>query len=161
MAGIRVRANLPTGPAANPNMAAALLPVPVESVWTWRSRGAIHGAPGTEPIRAPAPLASADREMTAQASEGILGLPSSTPGLQRWYPPLYYQTDWPEHAPVRYLDSSHEMPVPARQEAGFIVNRGMNTPGGINQFSPGAFFARIGGRGQIAQPPSVGGYITP
>jgi hypothetical protein len=141
-------------------MAAALLPVPVESVWTWRSRGAIHGAPGTQAVPAPAPFPGLDRSPVAQATEGIIGLPSSAIP-QRWYPPLYYQTDWPEHAPVRYLNSSHEMPVPARQEAGFIVNRGMNAPGGINQFSPGAFFARLGGRGQIAQPPSVGGYVTP
>lgn len=156
MAGIRVRANVPTGPSANPSMAAALLPVPVESVWTWRSRGAIHGAPGTEPVASPAPFSSVDTSPVAQATEGIIGLPSSTRGLGAWYPPLYYQTDWPEHAPVRYLDSSHEMPVPAQQAAGVIVNRGMNAPGGINQFSPGAFFARLGGAGQITQPTSIG-----
>jgi hypothetical protein len=156
VAGIRVRANLPTGRGANPNMGAALLPVPVESVWTWRSRGAIHGAPGTEPVGAPAPVPGADRSPVALASTGIIGLPSSTPGLERWYPALYYQTDWPEHFPGQYLNSSHEMPVPATQEAGFIVNRGMNAPGGINQFSPGAFFARLGGAGQITQPASVG-----
>lgn len=153
MAGIRVRANVPVG--ANPNMAAAIIPVPVESVWAWRSRGAIHGAPGTERVAAPDPAAFPDatRQPAAMASSGIL---NTLAAPQFILPPLYYQTDWPEHAPVRYLDSSHEMPVPAEQAAGVIVNRGMNTPGGINQFSPGAFFARIGGRGQIAQPPSTG-----
>jgi hypothetical protein len=151
MAGIRVRANIAAG--GSPSMGAALLPVPVESVWTWRSRGAIHGAPGTEAIAAPAPFPDFDRSPVAQATEGIIGIPSSA--VPRWYPPLYYQTDWPEHAPVRYLDSSHEMPVPAVQAANYIVSRGMNAPGGINQSSPGAFFARMGG-GQIAQPTSIG-----
>jgi hypothetical protein len=80
---------------------------------------------------------------------------------QHWYPPLYSPTDWPEHAPVRYLDSSHEMPVPAIQSGGFIAGRGVNEPGGINQFSPGAFLARLGGRRQVTQPPSVGTYVTP
>lgn len=153
MAGIRVRANAPLG--ANPNMAAALLPVPVESVFAWRSRGAIHGAPGTEPVAAPAPFPGLDRSPVAQASEGIIGMPSSAVP-QHWYPPLYYQTDWPEHAPVRYLDQTHEMPVPAEQAAGFIASRGVNEPGGINQFSPGAFLARLGGRKQIPQPSSIG-----
>jgi hypothetical protein len=158
VAGIRVRANAPLG--ANPNMAAALLPVPVESVWTWRSRGAIHGSPGTERVGAPAPVPQFDRSPVALASTGIIGEPSSAVP-QYWMPPLYYQTDWPEHAPVRYLDQSHEMPVPSRQEAGFIVNRGMRTAGGISQGGIGAFFARMGGRGQIAQPPSTGFNLTP
>jgi hypothetical protein len=135
-------------------MAAALLPVPVESVWTWRSRGAIHGAPGTERIAAPDPAAfpNATRQPAALATAGIN---NTLAAPQFIMPPLYYQTDWPEHAPVRYLDQSHELPVPSRQEAGFIVNRGMNTPGGINQFSPGGFLARMGG-GQIVQPTSIG-----
>lgn len=153
MAGIRVRANAPLG--ANPNMAAALLPVPVESVFTWRSRGAIHGAPGTEPVAAPAPFPGLDRSPVAVASEGIIGMPSSQVP-QHWYPPLYYETGWPEHAPVRYLDQTHEMPVPAQQAAGFIVNRGVNEPGGHSQFEPGAFLARLGGRKQIKQPSSIG-----
>lgn len=155
MAGIRVRANAPLG--ANPNMSAALIPVPVESVWTWRSRGAIHGAPGTEPVLAPAPLPGLDRQLTALASTGIIGTPSSQVP-QHWYPPLYYETDWPEHAPVRFLDSSHELPVPAVQAQNFIVSRGVNEPGGINQFSPGAFRARLGGRKQIRQPTSIGNF---
>src|SRR5260370_18735406 len=141
-------------------MAAALLPVPVESVWAWRSRGAIHGSPGTEPVPAPAPLPAMDRERAAQASTGIIGIPSSQVP-QHWYPPLYYQTDWPEHAPVRYLDSSHEMPVPAIQRGGVIVGRGGNEPGGIGQFSVGAVLARLRGRRQIPPPPSVGMYGTP
>jgi hypothetical protein len=153
VAGIRVRANAPLG--ANPNMAAALIPVPVESVFAWRSRGAVHGSPGTEPVAAPAPLPRLDGSPVAQASAGYIGLPSSAVP-QHWYPPLYYETDWPEHAPVRYLDQSHELPVPAIQAAGFIVGRGVNEPGGINQFSPGAFLARLGGRSQIPQPSSIG-----
>lgn len=153
MAGIRVRANAPIG--ANPNMIAALIPVPVESVFAWRSRGAIHGAPGTEPVPAPAPLPRLDSSPVAQASTGQIGTPSSQVP-QHWYPPLYYETGWPEHAPVRFLDSSHEMPVPAIQAQGYIVGRGVNEPGGINQFSPGAFLARIGGRKQIPQPSSIG-----
>jgi hypothetical protein len=153
VAGIRVRANAPLG--ANANMAAALIPVPVESVFAWRSRGAIHGAPGTEPIPAPAPLPRLDSSPVAVASSGFIGQPSSAVA-QHWYPPLYYETDWPEHAPVRYLGSTHEMPVPAIQAAGFIVSRGVNEPGGINQFSPGAFLARIGGRMPIRQPSSIG-----
>jgi hypothetical protein len=153
MAGIRVRANLPI--EANPAMAGAIIPVPVESVWAWRSRGAIHGAPGTQAVPAPAPLPGLDRSPIAEQYAGYIGLPSSAVP-QRWYPPVYYQTDWPEHAPVRYLGSSHELPVPARQAAGFIASRGVNTPGGINQFSPGAFLARLGGRHPIAQPTSIG-----
>lgn len=152
MAGIRVRANLPIG--ANPNMAYALLPVPVESVFTWRSRGAIHGAPGTEPIRAPAPFPGLDRSPVAQVSTGVIGVPSSQ--LTHWYPPLYYETDWPEHAPVRYLDSSHELPVPAVQASNVIVSRGVNEPGGHSQFEPGAFLARLGGKHEIPQPSSIG-----
>lgn len=153
MAGIRVRANAPLG--ANPNMAAALLPVPVESVFAWRSRGAIHGSPGTEPVAAPAAFPRLDTSPVAQANEGVIGLPSSQVP-QHWYPPLYYETDWPEHAPVRYLDQSHELPVPALQPGNVIVARGVNEPGGINQFSPGAFRARLGGRKKIAQPSSIG-----
>lgn len=152
MAGIRVRANAPLG--ANPNMAAALIPVPVESVFAWRSRGAIHGSPGTERVAAPAPFPRLDSSPVALMSEGYIGLPSSA--FDHWYPPLYYETGWPEHAPVRYLDQSHELPVPAEQAAGVIVARGVNEPGGINQFSPGAFRARIGGRRQLAQPTSIG-----
>lgn len=153
MAGIRIRANAPIG--ANPNMAAALIPVPVESVFAWRSRGAIHGSPGTEKIRAPDPAAfpNATRQPAAMASSGIN---NTLDAPEYWFPPIYYQTDWPEHAPVRYLGSTHEMPVPAQQAAGFIVNRGVNEPGGINQFSPGAFLARLGGRRQVAQPSSIG-----
>src|SRR5260370_28065273 len=127
-------------------MAAALLPVPVESVWAWRSRGAIHGSPGTEPVPAPAPLPAMDRERAAQASTGIIGIPSSQVP-QHWYPPLYYQTDWPEHAPVRSLDSSHEMPVPAIQGGGFIVGLCVNRPGGIRPFS----VARV--RATLRRPP--------
>lgn len=152
MAGIRVRANAPLG--ANPNMAAALIPVPVESVFTWRSRGAIHGAPGTEPVPAPAPFPRYDTSPVALASEGYLGLPSSA--FTHWYPPLYYETGWPEHAPVRYLDQSHELPVPAVQAPNVIVARGVNEPGGHSVFEPGAFLARLGGRGQIPQPSSIG-----
>jgi hypothetical protein len=136
-------------------MAAAIIPVPVESVWAWRSRGAIHGAPGTQAVPAPAPLPDLDRSPIAREYAGTIGLPSSAVP-PRWYPPLYYQTDWPEHAPVRYLGSSHEMPVPAQQGGGFIVSRGVNTPGGISQFSPGAFLARIGGATGINQPSSIG-----
>lgn len=158
MAGIRVRANLPIG--ANPAMAGAILPVPVESVWAWRSRGAIHGAPGTEPIAAPPPFPGVDRELAAQASEGIIGIPSSAVP-PRWYPALYYQTDAPEAAPVRFLNSSHMMPVPSRQAPNVIVARGVNEPGGINPYSRGAFLARIGSRFQIGQPASIGTGVTP
>lgn len=153
MAGIRIRANAPLN--ANPNMAAALIPVPVESVFAWRSRGAIHGSPGTEKIAAPDPAAfpNATRHLAAMASSGIN---NTLAAPEYWFPPIYYETDWPEHAPVRYLDSSHELPVPAVQAANVIVSRGVNEPGGINQFSPGAFRARLGGRRQLAQPSSIG-----
>lgn len=151
MAGIRVRANLPIG--ANPNMAYALIPVPVESARAWQSRGAIHGAPGTEPIAAPAPFPAYDKSPVALVSEGYLGLPSSA--FTHWYPPIYYETDWPEHAPVRFLNQSHELPVPAVQASNYIVSRGVNEPGGHSQFEPGAFLARLGGS-QIPQPSSIG-----
>jgi hypothetical protein len=141
-------------------MAGAILPVPVESVWAWRSRGAIHGAPGTEAVPAPAPFPQTDRELVAQASEGIIGLPSSAVP-PRWYPPLYYQTDAPEAAPVRFLNSDHMMPVPSNQAPNVIVARGVNEPGGINQFSRGAFLARLGSRFQVAQPTSIGNGVTP
>ncbi len=163
MPGWRIRAqgNLRQVPA----MAGALIPVPAQAAQAWSSRGPIHGSPGTEAIPAPYPQALDARCTPAQANAGIISSRSTRPVL---FPPLYYQTDTPaaplERSPVTYINSSHELPVPAIQAPNVVISRGVNQPGGISQSSPGAFLARMGGQRQIAWPqrrPSWGAYTGP
>ena len=66
-----------------------------------------------------------------------------------------------ERSPVDYLNSDHQLPVPAIQAPNVVVARGVNTPGGINQYSPGAWLARLGGQSPIAWPRNVTTYSGP
>ena len=146
-------------------MAGALIPVPAHAAQAGSSRGPIPGSPGTEAIPAPYPQAWDAKSTTAQANAGIITSRQTRPVL---FPPLYYQTDTPaaprERSPVTYLNSSHELPVPAIQAPNVVVARGVNQPGGISQSSPGAFLARLGSQKQIAWPlrrASWGAYTGP
>jgi hypothetical protein len=146
-------------------MAGALIPVPTYAAQAWSSRGPIHGSPGTEAIPAPYPQAFDAKSTVAQANAGIITSRSTRPVL---FPQLYYQTDTLaaplERSPVNYLNSTHELPVPAVQAPNVVVARGVNQPGGISQSAPGAFLARMGGKRQIAWPQrlaSWGAYTGP
>jgi hypothetical protein len=150
-----------------PSMAGALIPVPAGTAQAWQSRGPIHGSPGTEMISAPYPQAfGPDAQVpAAMAHWGVISSRSTRPVM---CPPLYYQTDTPaaplERSPVQYLDSSHELPVPAIQAPNVLVARGVNQPGGITQAGPGSWLARMGGNRQIAWPlrrASWGAYTGP
>lgn len=163
MPGWRIRANgnLRQVPAMN----GALIPVPAQAAQAWSSRGPIHGSPGTEPVPAPYPGAFDAKCTPAQAKAGIITSRTTRPVL---FPPLYYQPDTPaaplERSPVNYLNSSHELPVPAIQAPNVVVARGVNQPGGISQRSPGDWLARMGSQKQIAWPQRIaswGNYVGP
>lgn len=166
MFGIKVRANGPVGAQAPPgaqyapgtDIGPALLPVPAVSFQAWQSRGTIHGAPGTQRVPAPAPFPVLDGSPVAQATEGPIGIPSSS--IQFWYPQVWYQNpaDNPELAPpVNYLNSTHELPVPAIRPNAVMAVRAVNSPGGITP-AGGAFAARLGGRWPIGWPRVVVNY---
>jgi hypothetical protein len=152
MFGIKVRshgpAKPPAGKQAGPfavsgtDVAPALLPVPAVSFQAWQSRGPVHGAPGTQRIPAPAPFPGYDRNPVTYASEGIIGMPSSE--IPYWYPQVWYQVPGPELAfNGQYLNSSHEMPVPAIRPNNYTMQRGTNQPGGISP-QQGSFTAQYG-----------------
>jgi hypothetical protein len=159
--GHRVRSNGPTGGQVPPgaqyapgtDIGPALLPVPAMSFQAYQSNGQIHGAPGTVRIPAPAPFPELDRSPVAQATEGPIGLPSSD--FSYWRPDVWYQTDvatMPDRAGgVCYLNSTHEMPVPAVRPNVIMVTRSTNSPGGITP-ATGAFAARLGGKWPIGWP---------
>jgi len=145
-----------------PSAQAALIPVPTYSRQAYQSRGPVHGSPGTQAIPAPYP---AGLEATSAAAMANWGQHSSRSIRPVIYPDLYYQTDTPaaplERSGVDYLNSDHQLPVPAIQAPNVVVARGVNTPGGINQYSPGAWLARLGGQSPIAWPRNVTTYAGP
>lgn len=160
MPGWRFTAN--GGADGPPSAQAALLPLPTYGVQVWQSRGPVHGSPGTEAIPAPYPPALDIDSPSAMANYGRTSNPNLHPVI---FPPLYYQTDTVaaplERSPVDYLNSDHQLPVPAIQAPNVVVARGVNTPGGINQYSPGAWLARLGGQSPIAWPRNVTTYSGP
>lgn len=120
-----------------------LLPAPAQSAGAWSSWGTIVGEPGTQAVPAPAPVPGTDRELTAQANEGIIGMPSSKVP-QAIYPALYYQQ--PAYNPVLAgpvsVFSDNALPVPA------VDPRGLPA---VMQTAP----PRIGGRRQVVSPYAV------
>ena len=161
MFGIRVRAHGPAGQGAT-DIGPALLPVPAMAPGAWTSRGTVRGSPGTRAIAAPDPIpgysgrANADR----LAAVGHIGLGSGV--IAYWLPSVYYQPDWPGDwlVPVQKINSSHEMPVPARYPGQVMVTRAVNAPGGISPGAPGAFRARYGGGWPIGWPKISVNYPT-
>jgi hypothetical protein len=159
--GHRYRAHGPAGRQAPPgaqyapgtDIGPALIPVPAMNFQAYQSNGQIHGAPGTQRVPAPAPFGELDRSPVAQAGTGYIGLPSSD--FSYWLPQVWYQTDvatMPDRAGgVNYLNSTHELPVPAVRPNVVMVTRSTNSPGGISP-STGSFAARIGGRWPIGWP---------
>jgi hypothetical protein len=164
--GIKVRAHGPAGGATPPgsqyapgtDIGPALLPIPAQAGSAWQSRGQVHGAPGTQRVPAPAPFPGYDVSPVAQASTGFIGIPSSA--VQFWYPQIWYQNPAQSPAlapPVNYLNSTHEIPVPAIRPNQVMAVRAVNSPGGITP-AGGAFAARMGGRWPIGWPRVVVNY---
>jgi hypothetical protein len=159
MFGIRVRAHGPVGGQAPPasqyapgtDIGPALVPVPAMAASAFQSRGQIHGSAGTVAVPAPAPFPGSDQSPVAQASTGIIGMPSSQLGA--WYPQVWYQTDWPGNwlVDVQKINSSHMLPARAIRPDLVQVVRGTNEPGGISP-AAGAFRARYGGGWPIGWP---------
>ena len=65
----------------------ALLPVPATDAQAFQGRGVIYGGPRT-PIPGPAPVPGIDREKTALAQGGWIGLPSSA--FTAWAPSVMW-----------------------------------------------------------------------
>lgn len=108
----------------------AALPVPAKDAGGWSSRGPVNGHPGTMRIPAPAPVPHTDRELTALANSGFIGLPSSD--FSTFNPSLYYINGPQERFPGS-LDSDNQMPVPAIDPRG-IPGVVMPGPVMLNQF---------------------------
>jgi hypothetical protein len=160
MFGHRVRAHGPAGGQVPPgaqyapgtDIGPALIPVPSMNFQAYQSNGMIHGAAGTVRTPAPAPFPGIDQSPVSQASTGQIGMPSSD--FTYWRPQVWYQTDVPfmiKAGGVQYLNSSHELPVPAVRPNVVMVVRSTNSPGGIAP-AYGSFAARIGGRWPIGWP---------
>lgn len=86
----------------------ALLPVPATDAQAFQARGVIYGGPRT-PIPGPAPVPGKDREQTALAQGGWIGLPSSA--FHAWAPSVMW-TVRRTPLPVSVF-SDNQMPVPA------------------------------------------------
>lgn len=120
-----------------------LIPAPAQGAGSWSSWGSLNGCPGTQAVPAPAPVPGLDRERTAQASAGIIGLPSSQVPNQI-YPSLYYQRPALNPAlapPVSYV-SDNALPVPAIDPRGLPAVMATPPP-------------RIGGQNQVVSPYAV------
>lgn len=111
----------------------ALLPVPAVDAGAKNSREQVFGGPAVL-VPMPAPMPVTDRNLTAQANAGNIGLPSSYFNTGR---PSIYWVNSRERAPVSRR-SDNQMPVPA------IDPRGV--PGIV---MPGALFR---GQYQVVQP---------
>jgi len=157
--GFKIRAHGPTAGAVPPasqyaprtDIGPALVPVPAMAHGAWRSRGQIHGSPGTMPVPAPDPLPGYTSEGAPLANVGFIGLRSRRNPW--WLPSVYFQTDWPGGwlVGVQKINSSHMLPVPAIQPRSLTVQRGTNEPGGISP-AAGAWRARYGGGWPIGWP---------
>jgi hypothetical protein len=163
MFGFKHRAHGPTGGQVPPgqqyapgtDIGPALIPVPAMSFQAFQARGMIHGSPGTVRIPAAAPFPGQDRELTALATEGVIGMPSSA--FHYWCPDIWYQADVPVTIAVQTINQSHELPVQATRPQAVMMVRGTNSPGGISP-GEGAFAARIGGKWPIGWPRVLANY---
>ena len=120
-----------------------LIPAPAQPFGSWSSRGSLTGEPGTQPVSAPAPVPGTDKELSAQANAGVIGLPSSVVP-QEIYPALYFQRPALNPAlapPVSYV-SDNALPVPAVDPRGLPAVMATPPP-------------RIGGQSQVVSPYAV------
>ena len=101
----------------------ALLPVPAVDAGAKNSREQVFGYPAAQ-IHVPAPVPQADRDLTAMANAGNIGLPSSNPAFT-WFRPSIYWVNSHERAGVSRI-SDNQMPVPA-----ILPNGATSTGGGL------------------------------
>jgi hypothetical protein len=125
MSAIRVSMIGPGQAQAARKLGAASLPLPSWDAGGWSSRGQVNGSPGTRGIPAPAPVPGLDREKTALAMSGNIGLPSSV--FSKWFPSIYF--NYLENIPPVSVYSDNQMPVPAvdpRGKPGVVMAGFMN-----------------------------------